>query len=58
MNNCRDFRLLLLTSLIGQFVHPVGGEGMGDIVILARYKYHFIRVHVNMVQHPSHKISI
>ena len=29
LKNCRQFRLLTWTSLIGQFVHPVGGEGMG-----------------------------
>ena len=27
--NCHKFRLLTLNSFIGQFVHPVGGEGMG-----------------------------
>ena len=27
--NCHHFRLLTLTSFIGQFVNPVGGEGMG-----------------------------
>ena len=26
--NCRQIRLLTWTSFIGQFVHPVGGEGM------------------------------
>ena len=26
--NCREFKLLKWTSLIGQFAHPVGGEGM------------------------------
>ena len=31
---------------------------MGDIVILASCEYHFIRVHENMVQHPSNNISI
>ena len=35
------------------------GEGMGykwwigDIVILASYEFHFIRVHENLVSHPS-----
>ena len=28
------------------------------IVILASYKFHFIRVHENMVQHPSNNKSI
>ena len=32
-------------SLIGQFVHPVGGEGMWVIVIFARCEFHFIRKH-------------
>ena len=27
--NCRQFRLLTWTSLIGQFVYPVWGEGCG-----------------------------
>ena len=27
--NCRKFRLLTWTSIIGQFVHPVGGENWG-----------------------------
>ena len=27
--NCRQYRLLTWTSLIGQFAHPVGGEEMG-----------------------------
>ena len=27
--NCRQFSLLTGNSFIGQFVHPVGGEGMG-----------------------------
>ena len=27
--NCRQFRLLICTSFIGQFVYPVGGKGMG-----------------------------
>ena len=26
---CRQFRLLIWTSFNGQFVHPVGWEGMG-----------------------------
>ena len=30
-------RVLFPLSFIGQFVHPVGGQGMGVIVILARY---------------------
>ena len=31
--NCRQFRFLIKTSFISQFVHLVGGEGMGGIVI-------------------------
>ena len=46
--NCRLFRLLTWTSLIGQFVYPVrGDEGKGVdewIVNLASYKFQFIRV--------------
>ena len=39
----------------------MGGEngvGVGDIVILASWNYHFIRVHENLVHHPSNYISI
>ena len=28
--NCRRFRMLTLNSIIDQFVHPVGGEGIGN----------------------------
>ena len=31
---------------------------MGGIVILDSCGYHFIRVHENLVQHPSNNISI
>ena len=31
---------------------------MGVIVILASYEHYFIRVHKNLVQHPSNIISI
>ena len=31
---------------------------MESIVILASCKHHFIRVHENLVQHPSNNISI
>ena len=38
--------------IIGQFVYSVWGKGVdGGIVILAIYKFHFIRVHDN----PSNK---
>ena len=46
--NFRQFR----TSLIGQFVHPVGGGEdvvKEEVVILVSYKFHFIRVHDNLV---------
>ncbi len=41
--------------IFGQFLHPVKGEGigyrvwMGSIIILAHYKFHYIRVHENLV---------
>ena len=42
--NCRQLRLLT-RSLIGQFVHQVGREGMGmdwiGLINLTRYKFHF-----------------
>ena len=47
--NCRQFRLLTWTSFIGEFVLKVGRKGMrkrelmSGIVILASYKFHFIR---------------
>ena len=31
---------------------------IGGIVILASWEFHFIRVHENLVQHPSNYISI
>ena len=45
-----QFRLLTSTSIIGQFIHPVGlSRLMEGIVILASYKFYFIRVHDNLV---------
>ena len=51
-------------SLIGQFVHPVGGEWRdwdkgvkGDIDILPKYKFHFINVHDNLLLDPCKSIS-
>ena len=50
--NCCQF---WLPTFIGQFVHPVEGEGIGikgvykGIVILASYKIHFIRVYDNLM---------
>ena len=32
----------------GQFIHPIEGEGVG-IVILASYKFDYIRVYDNLV---------
>ena len=45
-----------LLSFNGYFFHQVGGEGMrymGEMVILARYKFHFIREQDNLVLHPK-----
>ena len=55
--------MLTCNPFSGQFVPPVGGEKdwvfwMWGIVILASWKYQFIRVHENLVQHPSNNISI
>ena len=48
-------KLLLWSTFIGH----VGGRGwMLDIIILARWEYHFIGVHENLVQHPSNYKSI
>ena len=55
---CRQIRLLIWISFIDQFVHPVGGQGIGCNVILASCGYQFIRVHKNLEQHPSNTISI
>ena len=52
-----QFRLLIIwNSLIGQFVHTV--EGQDGWIILARYEFHCIRVHENLMQHPSNYKSI
>ena len=45
----RQFRLLFPLSFIGQFIVPVGGEGMRGIGILSRYKFHLIRELENLV---------
>ena len=60
---CRQFGLLIWTSLIGQIILLVrGGGGIqlvgGSIVIAASREYYFIRVHENLMQHPSNNISI
>ena len=38
--------------------YGVKGVWMGDIVISAIYDNNFVRVHKNLVQHPSNEISI
>ena len=58
----RHFSLLLWSSFIGQLVDPVderehGVNGVdGGIVSLSRCEHHFIRLHENLVQHPSNNI--
>ena len=52
-----------MASSIGQFGHPEMGEDEikgvdGGIVISAGCKHQFIRVHENLVQHPSNNLSI
>ncbi len=48
--NCFQFRLLTLKLFIGQFVHPVGGEGLkGESYVLAQCVFHFIGEHENLV---------
>ena len=58
--SCRQFSLQIWTLSKSQFVHPVGDLGKGaDLVILVNsFDYSFIRVHKNLVQHPSNLISI
>ena len=34
--------MVAISTLIGQFVHQLEGEGMGEIVIIVRYKFHFM----------------
>ena len=55
--------VVYLTCYYGPFfghcVHPVGGKRMDKgLVISASCEDHFIRVHENLVQHPSKNISI
>ena len=51
--NCRQFMVLTLNSLIVRSSSRREGDGVkevdGSIVILARYKFHFIREHENLV---------
>ena len=39
------FRLQYPLAFIGRAVYPVGGKGMGEIVILVHYRKHFIKEH-------------
>ena len=49
---------LAWASFVGQFVHPVGGEGDGlRDGWEYRYFHHFIIVHDNLVQHLSNNWS-
>ena len=36
--NCSKLRLLTWTSLFGQFVHPVGKEGMGKGIYFSQLR--------------------
>ncbi len=56
--NCRQFRLLLWSSFIGSFIHSSSSRRGHVCGFLSCYKFHFIRVHENLVQHPSNTISI
>ena len=51
--NLSSIRLLIRTSFIGQFAHPVGKEEDRGIVILASWDYLSIRVLESLVQHPN-----
>ena len=54
-DNIRQFRLLFPLGFNGLAVYPVGGgenevkEGVGEFVILARYRVHFIIEHRKVV---------
>ena len=58
--NCLQFRLLTWNLFIGQFIYPVGGDGVKEVDKryrnLASYEYHLIRVHKNLVQHSSNNV--
>ena len=47
--NCLQFSLQFPLAFIRLAVYPVGGKGMGEIVILARYNVHFLIEHENLV---------
>ena len=51
----RQFRLQYPLAFIGR---AVGVEGMGEIIIFARYKVHFNIKHENMLKDPSNNKSI
>ncbi len=56
--NCHQLRLQYSLAFISQPIYPVGREGMGEIVILARYRVYFIIEHKNLVYDPSNNKSI
>ena len=47
--NCCQFRLQYPLAFIGQADYEVCLEGIGEIVILARYRVHLIIEHENLV---------
>ena len=54
-----QFRLKTWKSFIGHFIHLAEGDGgRGKIVILALYKFHFVRVRDNLNLDPSYKKKI
>ena len=55
---CRQLRLLILTLFIDHSVQLVGGDRMGGYRYFSQLRVRFIRVHENLVQHPSNNISI
>ena len=57
------FLMLIWTLFIGHFVPPVIGEGIGRgldewYYYSSQLKYHFIRVHKNLSQHPRNYVMI
>ena len=56
--NCRQFWLQYPFAFIGRPDYQVGGEGMEEVVILDRYRVHFIIEHENLVHDPSNNKSI
>ena len=47
---------IIYYSVCSSSIHPIGGDG--GIIISASYKFHFIRVHDNLVSDPSNNKSI